>query len=333
MGKPQPRQPCATGSGRRDSLGLPAPTRPGSAATARPGPSRIGHGLGSSATTTDLARDERHCEQLPQHSAVLRESGLVTGERIGCTVFYGTASRGLGILNPSRSQARAAIHARGHAMTLSGASDHQSATAPGRGAHRRDGGVIHTLNIDASRLTAVCLRSILWRTRIALTPSQRTEAAVSFDTTVIAQDYVNVFELFDVARAAAAVERLDYTTWLHGTVRTLQTHSGPHAAQVVQRYDASGRAYPVDDDQPHGWAVVSLTTDDDDWARRGHDWFLGRARPLAGHPGCPLVLAASRRRVGHRQRRIAALIHNGQPPHARRWWTAGRPPATPATPR
>ena len=97
---------------------------------------------------------------------------------------------------------------------------------------------------------------------------------MSFDTTIIAQDYVNVFELFDVARAAATVERLGYTTWLHGTVRTLQTHRGPNAAQLIQRYDASGRQYPVDDDQPHGWALVSLTTDDDDWARRRHDWFL-----------------------------------------------------------
>jgi hypothetical protein len=47
------------------------------------------------------------------------------------------------------------------------------------------------------------------------------EAPLTIDTTIIAQDYVNVFELFDLARAAAAVERLGYATWLDGTVRTL----------------------------------------------------------------------------------------------------------------
>ena len=58
---------------------------------------------------------------------------------------------------------------------------------------------------------------------------------MSFDTTIIAQDYINVVELFDVARAPATLERLGYTTWLHGTVRTLQTHRGTHAAQIIQR--------------------------------------------------------------------------------------------------
>ena len=97
---------------------------------------------------------------------------------------------------------------------------------------------------------------------------------MSFDTRIIAQDYVNVFEPFEVSRAAAAVECLGYAMWLDGTVRTLQTHREPLATQIIQRYDAGGRPYPVDDDRPHDWALVSLTTDSDDSARRGHDWFL-----------------------------------------------------------
>jgi hypothetical protein len=100
------------------------------------------------------------------------------------------------------------------------------------------------------------------------------EAALSIDTTIIAQDYVNVFELFDVACAAAAVERLGYTTWLEGTVRTLQTHPGAHAEQIIQRYDASGRPYPFEDDLPHGWALVTLITDGHAWLGRPHAWFL-----------------------------------------------------------
>ena len=97
---------------------------------------------------------------------------------------------------------------------------------------------------------------------------------MSIDTTIIAQDYVNVFELFDVARAAANLEAVGYTTWLDGTVRTLQTCPGAHAEQIVQRYDASGRPYPVDDEMPHGWAMVCFTTDNDDGASQRHDWFL-----------------------------------------------------------
>jgi hypothetical protein len=56
---------------------------------------------------------------------------------------------------------------------------------------------------------------------------------LSLDTIIIAQDYVNVFELFDVARAAATVERLGYRTWLDGTVRTLHTH--PRTARRADR--------------------------------------------------------------------------------------------------
>jgi hypothetical protein len=105
-------------------------------------------------------------------------------------------------------------------------------------------------------------------------PSQRMEAALSFDTSIIAQDYINVFELFDVVRAAATVEHLGYQTWLDGTVRTLHTDPGPQATRIIQRYDASGRPYPVGDDQPHGWAAVTLTTENLDSARRRHDCFL-----------------------------------------------------------
>ena len=97
---------------------------------------------------------------------------------------------------------------------------------------------------------------------------------MSIDTSIIAQDYVNVFELFDVARAAANLEAVGYTTWLDGTVRTLQTCLGAHAEQIVQRYDASGRPYPVDDELPHGWATVCCTTDNDDGASQRHDGSL-----------------------------------------------------------
>jgi hypothetical protein len=100
------------------------------------------------------------------------------------------------------------------------------------------------------------------------------EAALSIDTSIIAQDYVNVFELFDVARAAAKVEDLGYMTWLDGTVRTLHTHPGIYGEQIIQRYDASGRPYPVDDEVPHGWAMVTFTTDDHDGACRRHGSFL-----------------------------------------------------------
>lgn len=44
--------------------------------------------------------------------------------------------------------------------------------------------------------------------------------------------------------------------------------------QIIQRYDASSRPYPVGDDQPHGWTAVTLTTENLDSARRRHDWFL-----------------------------------------------------------
>ena len=154
---------------------------------------------------------------------------------------------------------------------------------------------------------------------------------MSFDTTIIAQDYVNVFELFDVARAAATVERLGYTTWLHGTVRTLQTHRGPHAAQLIQRYDASGRPYPVDDDQPHGWALVSLTTDDDDWRVDDTIGFwtnsaTGWPRKVSAGAGSTPTMCGS-----------SATPHcsaNPQRPAAARasLVVRGRPPDAPATP-
>jgi hypothetical protein len=70
------------------------------------------------------------------------------------------------------------------------------------------------------------------------------KAALSIETTIIAQDYVNVFELFDLARAAAAVKHLGYATWPDDTVRTLQTRPGPHAEQVIHRYDAGGQPLP-----------------------------------------------------------------------------------------
>jgi hypothetical protein len=97
---------------------------------------------------------------------------------------------------------------------------------------------------------------------------------LGLDTHIVAQDYVNVFDLFDVARPAARVEHLGYTTSLDGSIRALHTHPGPLAAQIIQRSDASDRPYPFGDgDRPAGWAAITLTIDDVDPARRWHDWF------------------------------------------------------------
>jgi hypothetical protein len=98
---------------------------------------------------------------------------------------------------------------------------------------------------------------------------------MTIESRIIIQDYVNVFDLFDIARQAAGVDGLGYITWLDGVVRTLQTRPGPGLPQLIQRYDASGRPYPRGDDQPSGWATVTLATDDDDgWFRLQHDWFV-----------------------------------------------------------
>jgi DNA-binding transcriptional ArsR family regulator len=57
--------------------------------------------LRSPATTTDLARALHVTPSaVAQHLAILRDSGLVTGERIGRTVLYATTPRGLALLDP-----------------------------------------------------------------------------------------------------------------------------------------------------------------------------------------------------------------------------------------
>jgi DNA-binding transcriptional ArsR family regulator len=58
--------------------------------------------LRSPATTTDLARAlDVTPSAVSQHLGILRESGLVTGERIGRTVLYVTTERGLDLLDSS----------------------------------------------------------------------------------------------------------------------------------------------------------------------------------------------------------------------------------------
>jgi DNA-binding transcriptional ArsR family regulator len=58
--------------------------------------------LRSPATTTDLARAlDVTPSAVSQHLAILRENGLVTGERIGRTVLYITTERGLDLLDSS----------------------------------------------------------------------------------------------------------------------------------------------------------------------------------------------------------------------------------------
>jgi DNA-binding transcriptional ArsR family regulator len=63
--------------------------------------------LRSPATTTDLARALGVTPSaVAQHLAILRDSGLVTGERIGRTVLYATTARGLALLEPVRGGSR-----------------------------------------------------------------------------------------------------------------------------------------------------------------------------------------------------------------------------------
>jgi DNA-binding transcriptional ArsR family regulator len=58
--------------------------------------------LRSPATTTDLAHTlDVTPSAVSQHLAILRENGLVTGERIGRTVLYAITERGLDLLDPS----------------------------------------------------------------------------------------------------------------------------------------------------------------------------------------------------------------------------------------
>lgn len=58
--------------------------------------------LRSPATTTDLARALGVSPSaVAQHLTILRESGLVTGERLGRTVLYATTPRGLALLEPA----------------------------------------------------------------------------------------------------------------------------------------------------------------------------------------------------------------------------------------
>jgi DNA-binding transcriptional ArsR family regulator len=58
--------------------------------------------LRSPATTTDLARALGVTPSaVAQHLAILRDSGLVTGERLGRTVLYVTTARGLTLLDPA----------------------------------------------------------------------------------------------------------------------------------------------------------------------------------------------------------------------------------------
>jgi hypothetical protein len=62
---------------------------------------RLLEALRSPATTTDLARGLGVTPgAVSQHLAVLRDSGLVTGERTGRTVLYVTTARGLALLDP-----------------------------------------------------------------------------------------------------------------------------------------------------------------------------------------------------------------------------------------
>jgi DNA-binding transcriptional ArsR family regulator len=57
--------------------------------------------LRSPATTADLARALGVTPSaVAQHLAILRDSGLVTGERLGRTVLYATTPRGLTLLDP-----------------------------------------------------------------------------------------------------------------------------------------------------------------------------------------------------------------------------------------
>jgi len=58
--------------------------------------------LRSPATTTDLAAAlQVTASAVSQHLAILRESGLVAGERVGRNVFHRTTERGLDLLNPN----------------------------------------------------------------------------------------------------------------------------------------------------------------------------------------------------------------------------------------
>jgi DNA-binding transcriptional ArsR family regulator len=58
--------------------------------------------LRSPATTTDLACAlDVTPSAVAQHLSILRENGLVAGERIGRTVLYTTSERGLDLLDPS----------------------------------------------------------------------------------------------------------------------------------------------------------------------------------------------------------------------------------------
>jgi hypothetical protein len=62
---------------------------------------RLLDALRSPTTTTDLARATGVTPgAVSQHLAVLRDSGLVAGERIGRTVLYLTTERGLSLLDP-----------------------------------------------------------------------------------------------------------------------------------------------------------------------------------------------------------------------------------------
>lgn len=61
--------------------------------------------LRSPATTTDLAGAlEVTPSAVSQHLSILRESGLIAGERIGRNVLYMTTERGLDLLNPNLEQ-------------------------------------------------------------------------------------------------------------------------------------------------------------------------------------------------------------------------------------
>jgi DNA-binding transcriptional ArsR family regulator len=63
--------------------------------------------LRSPANTTDLARALSVTPSaISQHLRVLRQSGLITGERIGRTVLYLTTERGLDLLDPPKATNR-----------------------------------------------------------------------------------------------------------------------------------------------------------------------------------------------------------------------------------
>lgn len=96
--------------------------------------------LRSPATTTDLARALRVTPSaVSQHLGVLRDSGLVTGERIGRTVLYLTTERGLALLDPAPAEPAPAEPAAGLAPADPAAGPTPAEPAAGPGSPRAAG--------------------------------------------------------------------------------------------------------------------------------------------------------------------------------------------------